>query len=516
MHLGTRLARNALTALQGQAAVSVAALITTGILVRALGAAQFGAWSLIGAVAAYGALFDLGLGVALVRRAALAHTAGDRHGLLRALSAALLATTLLGVVAALTVVLLAEPLATLLRIPAPGRADFVLALRVTGVAIGLTLPGVALGAIPTALQRMDMVIRLETAVALVTLTAQACLALTGGTLTALACAAAAARLVSLVGRAWLVRRLIPRAALRVEWGYPFWPELGRFGLLKLVHQITSQLVLHIDRFLVAALVSVPAVAYYTVAVELAQKLLVVQSNVSAAYYPAACAAAAASDRLQAFRQLYRRTSRGVALLTLPLAAALAVLAAPVLHVWVGAAFADASTDLLRVLAVAYAGMALTAIPAGAADALGRPDVPLRYGLVSIVLHVALALLLIPHWGILGAGFAILGNVVLQTPWFIRTVTRRLVGIPLVSYAWRVIGGPSLPALALALVLILVLGATSAAGFAAGPVALALGAGAGVVSYLTAVRFLGTIDADERRVLAGARGGRLLLWLTGSA
>lgn len=504
--LGRRIAANAASAFAGHAVLSVLGLVATAVLVRTLGAQRFGAWSLVGAVVAYLGLFDLGLGVSLVRRIASRDDPGGAgEEASRAVGATLVAALALGSVAAVLVWPLAPSLSFWLHIAESGRSEFVAALRLGGVAAALALPGVVLGAVPTAFQRLDAVVRLETTVSAATMLAQAGVALSGGGLVGLALAAAAGRAASLAGRVVLARRLVGPLT-RVDWRYPFWREVGRFGALKLIHQAASQLVLYLDRLLVGVLVSTSAVAYYTVALELAQRLLVVQQNIAAAYYPAACALVA--DRAS-FAQLYVRSSRAVSLLTMPLALGLAILAGPLLEVWVGQAFVPAA-GLLRVVALSYGAMALTAVPTGAADALNRPEVAARYGLAGVVLNVGLALLLIPPLGALGAGWALALNVALQSPWFVRRVTRGLVGLSLLAYAREVLLKPLVPAVATGLVL----GGALWAGGGQGALGLVAAATAGGVAFVAAIRLLRTFDSEERRFVAEITGGRMLRWVVG--
>jgi O-antigen/teichoic acid export membrane protein len=504
--LGRRIVANAFSAFASQAALALVGLVATAILVRALGIERFGAWSLVGAVVAYLGLFDLGLGVALVRRiAAVNGAAADRDGAARALGATLVATLALGALAASLVFLLASNLAHWLRIPDAHTAEFVTALRVSGAAAALALPGVVLGAVPTAFQRLDALVRLETMVSAVTIMWQAGAALGGGGLVTLAVVSLAGRAASLGGRLVLAWRMVGPPA-GVDWRYPFWRELGRFGALKLVHQLASQLVLYLDRLLVGALVSASAVAYYTVSLELAQRLLVVQQNVAAAFYPAACALA--TERA-AFTRLYVRTSRVVSLFTLPLAAALAIAAEPVLRVWVGEPFVEPSAALLRVVALAYGGMALTAVPAGAADALNHPEIAARYATFGVALNVALALLLIPPFGPIGAGWALALNVALQSPWFVRRVTVSVVGVSLGRYAGEVLGRPLVPA---AIVAAAVGAALAAVG--AGTASLGAASAVGLGAFVLAVRALGAFDEDERRFVSALPGGRMLRWVVG--
>lgn len=501
------LARHAGIAMSSQMVLAVLGLLTTAVLARTLGAERLGAWGLVLAIGSYAALLDLGLGVALVRRLA-ADAASRRDRLAPALSMALVATSVLGVVAAIVLVAAAPWLAALLGIPPALTADFVLAVRLSGIVVALAPASSVLGAVPAALQRLDVLVRVDTVIAGVASLVQIGVVLAGEGLVALAIVGLGARLASVTARAWIARWLIGGTFWRFEASYPLWTEFGRFGTLKATHQALSQLVLHLDRFLVASFVSVSAVAYYSVALELAQRLLVVQSNVSLAYYPVACAAAGRDAA--GFAALYERASRAVALFTFPLTVGMVACAEPLLRLWVGDSFAVHAATLLQVLAVAYAGMALTAIPVNAADALDRPEVSVRFGLAGLALQVTLALLLLPRVGLLGAGLAVLGNVLIQCPWFVRSVTTRLVRLPMRAYVARVLVEPLAPALIAGVVLLLAARAASTLGLG-GLVLVGL---AGALTFGGAVRVLAVLDAGEGRLLGELPGGRVLRWLAG--
>lgn len=505
---GTSVAGNAAAAFGGQLAILVLSLAATAVVVRELGTAVFGAWSLIGAFIAYAALLDIGLSVALVRRIADTESRGDRRGSGAALGAAVMVTSLTGLAVALIMWPLAIAATTWLDIPYDIRAEFISAFRIAGVGAALAVPAAALGAVPAAMQQLGRLVRLDVTVAFLTLLAQIIAVMLGAGLTGLAWAYAGGRAVALVGRWVMARRLLGGAGLAVSRDYPLWDSLGRFGSLKVLHQLMSQVVLYLDRVLVGAFVSLEAVAYYTVALELAQRLLMIQTNVAQAYYPAACAVAAEPDHL---RRLYLGTSRAVSLFTFPAAIALAVLAEPLLRLWVGAQISVNAAPILAIVAIAYAVMALTAIPAATADALDRPGMSVRYGLVSMALNVAFVLLLVPRFGAVGAAWAIAINVLLPTPFFLRAVTTRLAGMNGALFLRRAIGEPLVPALVLAAVLAGSWRLFAGAGRLQLPATLALG----IASVLITLR-LTRLDEDERAFIAAIPGGRLMLFFAGRA
>jgi O-antigen/teichoic acid export membrane protein len=501
--LGRRIAVNAAAAFGNQIAMAALGLLATAVLVRTLGIVRFGAWGLVAASAAWAGMLDLGLGLAAVRRVATCHAAGDDAGGARAAGAALLVSLALGLMGGAAVWLLAAPAAAWFNVPEPFRPEFVAALRIAAAGAALTPAGTVLGAVPTAFQRLDALIKVEFAATGLTLLAQTAAAALGGGLVVLAGLFAAGRAANLALRWNLALRSLPGLRPRwVAWG-AFWRDLGGFGALKVVHQLSSQAVLYLDRFLVGFFLDVRAVAYYTVAMDLAQRLLLVPSNLGGAFYPAACAAAGNKAELA---RLYSSTSRAVALLTFAPAVVLFGFAGPLLEVWVGGEFAAHSAGLLRVSLAAYALMALTAVPAGAADALGRPDLSARYGLASVAINATLAVLLIPRLGVVGSGWAVLLNGLAQSPFFVRTVTTRLVGLRFGDYLTESAVRPLLPSLALGAMLVLarLMGASASA------LGVAVALLTGLAAFSVAARGLALVSREEGRFLATLPGGRLLL------
>lgn len=505
---GPRVAGNAAAAFGGQLVILLLGLAATAVIVRVLGAPIFGAWSLIGAFIAYAALMDMGLSIALVRRIADAEARDDRRSSGAALGASLVVTTLTGLAAAIVMLLLAPAAASWLDIPVGIRAEFVRAFRIAGLGAALAVPAAALGAVPAALQQLRVLVRLDVTVAFLTLLAQIVAVTLGAGMTALAWALVGGRVVALVGRWLLARRLLGDVSFALDRGYPLWESLGRFGAIKVVHQLMSQVVLYLDRVLVGVFVSLEAVAYYTVALELAQRLLMIQTNVAQAYYPAACALA--GDRAS-FQRLYLGTARAVSLFTFPAAITLAVLAEPLLRLWVGWPMALNAAPILTIVALAYAGMALTAIPAATADALDHPGMSVRYGMVSLVLNVVFVLLLVPRMGAIGAAWAIAINVLVPTPFFLHAVSGRLAGVNVPAFVRRAIAEPLVPALLLGAVLIAGWRALDSIGSLRLPVTLALG----LAAFLPALR-LTRFDSEERAFIAGIPGGRLVTRLAGRA
>jgi O-antigen/teichoic acid export membrane protein len=238
-------ARNVLCNWAGMAAHLLTGFVLAPFLVRHLGVERYGLWVLIGSLAGYFTLLDLGVGAAVGRNVAYRRARGDAEGALAILSTALV---LLGSVGVLTVVgtagvILAFPY--LFSVPADQAAAVPLVLFLVGLNLAVTFPSYVFDGTLWALQRFDLL----NAVAIPVQAARVALTLylvpLGGGLAALALIILGTTLAGTSAKALICRRLVPglwprrghvrREAAHALWGYGIW-----YFFLSMERPIASQ------------------------------------------------------------------------------------------------------------------------------------------------------------------------------------------------------------------------------------------------------------------------------------
>ncbi|MBI1787575.1 MAG: oligosaccharide flippase family protein [Acidobacteria bacterium] len=185
-----------------------------------------------------------------------------------------------------------------------------------------------------------------------------------------------------------------------------WKSAGpllRFGGWITVSNLLSPLMVSLDRFLIAALLSVAAVAFYATPYELVTRLQLLPASVAGALFPA-LSEWLGRDAVEA-RRLYRRALAWVFLLLGPAALLAMGLARPALDFWLGAEFAARSTGVVRILAAGVWINALAYLPSAWLQAAGRPDLTAKLHLLELPLYLAAAWWLIETRGIEGAAWA---------------------------------------------------------------------------------------------------------------
>jgi O-antigen/teichoic acid export membrane protein len=398
------LARNVALNALGWLLPMVLALGAIPVLVRALGAERFGVLSLVWTLVGYFSLFDLGLGRALTQLVAERLGRDECDELPALVWTATWMLVPLGIVGGATVALLAPWLVErVLRIPDALQAESVSAFRWLGLAVPFAVSTAGFRGVLEAVQDFRRINALRVPLALITFV---------GPLVVLPTTRALPPMVAVlaIGRAvlWALHVRGVRAAfepLRQVRG----PErrhlrpLLAVGGWMTVSNVVSPLMYSLDRFAVAAMLSVAAVSYYATAYEAVTRLWVVTSILLPVLFPA-LAVALQRDAGHA-ATLLDRGARATLGAVFPAALAVSAFAPEWLTVWLGPAFGVNAAVLAQGLAAAVfvnvAGqMAYTVL-----QAKGRADITGRLHLLELLPYLAALWLLLRGAGTVGVVIA---------------------------------------------------------------------------------------------------------------
>lgn len=379
------------------------ALLLTPILVHQLGLDRWGLFTLALAMVGVFGVFDLGVGQALTR------TLSERIGAGREEEAAGLVGAALAVLAAISLVMalglwLGIPwlVERGLRVPPALQPQAVAGLRVLAAAAPLVVLNAALWGVLAAYQRFRAANLVTIPVNLFYYLGPVLVLLVWDSLAAVMLALVAVRLANTLSYLLLLRRLVRQVLttpLRLRLVLP----LLRIGGWMTFSGLLTQALLYADRFLIGALLSLTAVAYYATPLDLVMRVWMLPVAVAQTLLPAFASAYATMPRQTA--SLLRRGGLMVMGLVLPVGLLLAGGGQQVLGLWLGAEFAAGGGQVLRILGVGIFFSCLAFVPAALIDAIGRPDATARFALLQALLYLPLAALLLLWLGIEGAAIA---------------------------------------------------------------------------------------------------------------
>lgn len=403
------LARNSVFNLFGQGVPFLAALVAIPPLIRGLGTDRFGVLTLAWMVIGYFSLFDLGLGRALTQVVSERVGAGRDTVAPPLVWAALALMFALALVGTLVTSLLAPWLVhSVLKIPALLQDETLHAFYMLAAAIPIVVVTAGLIGILSAFQQFGTLNAIRAPLGIYTFVAPLAVLPFSQSLRWVTAVLVAGRLLACAAYFWACWRVMPKLRRGLAQHYDEIRPLFRFGAWMTVTNLTGPLMLYLDRFVIGALVSVAAVAYYATPYEMATKLLIVPGAVLGVLFPA-FAASYRQDQVRLVR-LYIRGTKYIALLLFPVILLIVGFAHEGLRWWLGDEFARFSTPVLQFLAIGVFINSLAQVLFTLLQGIGRPDLSAKLHLAELAAYLPLLWWAIHRYGIVGAAMVWTGRV----------------------------------------------------------------------------------------------------------
>jgi O-antigen/teichoic acid export membrane protein len=441
------LLRNAFSNLLGAMVPALVALGTVPLVVRGLGDASYGVYSLVTAIVGYFAVIDINVTAGSVKFIAGFHAnrdnAADRDRINETVFFGLSVYTLLGLLGGIGLFFGAGFFVTRVFTVSPGLVEEAVAtLKLAALGFFLGQLQTYLQSIPQALMRYDIASRVEmlfgTGVPLLTVG----VLMLGYGLFEVILVRVVASAINCVVLWRCIRRLLPDLAWRKP-GPAIRRDLLGFSAYSFLSRFATLSYAYADKLIIGALVGVTGLAYFTVASTLANRVLGLTFRLSGVFFPATSALAARGE-LDYLRKLYLKASRYVVFLNASVLVLVASFAYQILYYWMGPQFARAGQVVLSVMALSLFIDSLTSLPSVVNDGMGHPRWSGMFALARAVVGLVLVYLGVDGWGIAGAAWGHLIASILLTSAFLaavhgRTVPARLADLLRQAYLPSVFG-----------------------------------------------------------------------------
>jgi O-antigen/teichoic acid export membrane protein len=158
-----------------------------------------------------------------------------------------------------------------------------------------------------------------------------------------------------------------------------------------------------DRFIIGAMLSLAAVAYYATPLEIVSKLSLVPAAIVGVLFPA-FALSFVQNRAHT-SLLLSRSVKFVFLIVFPLSLIIVTFAPEGLALWLGPTFVQNSMLALRWLTVGVFVNCLAQVAFALVQGIGRPEITVALILVDLPVYLAAEWWLIRHYGVTGAAAA---------------------------------------------------------------------------------------------------------------
>lgn len=377
------LARNTGWNLLGAALPLPVALLCIPLLVAALGVDRFGVLGLAWVVMGYFGMFDFGLGVSTTRLVAQGRESQDLRTLMLN---SLLLHAALGLLGGAAFAALTSWLATrAFEVPPELVGETALALYWLAASVPAIVISAALRGMLEGLHRFDIVNLVRIPASIVNFAGPViALQFTDGLPAAVAVIAIARYLVVLAYAAACLR-LLPAKNGKTRLESALLLHLASYGGWLTVSNFVNPLIIVSDRFVVAAAVSVAAVAYYVTPYEIITKTWIISGSVLGALFPVLSATAA--NNPAALRGICRQAEVVLLCLAAPVVAVFLCGSDLLLELWLGPAFRAQSTVVAQLLAIGILFNVVAQVPLTALNAAGRADITAKIAVAELPVYV---------------------------------------------------------------------------------------------------------------------------------
>ncbi len=437
---GRILARNTLLNFIGQLIPLFLGIVTIPFIVGGLGVERFGLLSLAWVVLGYFTIFDLGLGRATTKYVAEALGKDERAQVPGLIWTATAVQGVLGFLGALILIGVTPfVVGHLLHVPPALVGEAKAVFYLLAVAIPVVMVSSSFSGCLEAAQRFDFanIVRIPSGagtflVPVVGLTL-------GLKLSGIVVLILALRLLALLAFGAFALHAVPELR-KFSADFGVFPRLFAYGGWLTVANIVGPLLQYVDRFAVALLISLAAVAYYTAPFDMVTRLGIIPGSLVMTLFPAF--STLGTTRKEDVRRFYVRSIKYLLLVTGPTVLVLVALSGTIIRMWLGPDFASQSTLVFQILLLgALVGM-VAPISASLLQGLGRPDIIPKLYLVELPLNAALVLFLVHKMGLVGAALSFALRTLVDAA-LLFAISWRLVGLSHSAFRdsgfWRCVG-----------------------------------------------------------------------------
>ncbi|MCU7892183.1 MAG: flippase [Candidatus Thiodiazotropha sp. (ex Ustalcina ferruginea)] len=402
---GRRLAKNVVWNLLSVAAPFLVAIITIPILIDAIGKERFGLLAISWMFVGYFSLFDFGLGRALTVLVAKCLGESRDQEIPSLVWTALTLMSILGVIGFVAILWLSPWLVDeVLKVPPELLEETRQAFYLLSASIPLVIITAGLRGVIEAYQRFDLLTAIRIPMGILTFVGPVAVLPFSVSLYPIVAVLLAGRFLAALAHLLLLFRVLPE----IKQNYlldrtQIRPLLGFGGWMTISNMVVPMMV-SMDRFVIGAVLSVTAVAFYTTPYEIVSRLLIIPSAFVAVLLPAQSTVLAVGnhhDRQHSAR-LFSKGLSYIFIALFPLVLVISVFSFDALNLWVGEEFAENGYLVMQWLAVGVFFYGLSLVPFSLVQSEEHPDWSAKLHMLELPLYLGALWWSLLEYGILGA------------------------------------------------------------------------------------------------------------------
>jgi len=423
---GRLLARNTIYNLIGQGAPILIAIFAIPLLIKGLGTDRFGVLTLAWVVVGYFSLFDFGLGRALTKVVAEKLGSGQQEDIPAVVWTTLSLMIAFGLLGAVLLAVCAHWFVdVVLKVPDILKSETVNSFYLLAFSIPIVISTAGLRGVLEAQQRFELVNIVRSIMGAFTYLGPLLVLPFSHSLFAVVGVLVVSRVLTWLAHLFFCFYTMPELTQSFTVDRTAIKPLMYFGSWMTVTNIIGPLMVYLDRFLIGALLTVSAVAYYTTPYEIVTKLWIIPGALIGVLLPAFSASFMQDRNLTT--KLFIRSVKYIFLVMFPVSLIIVTFAHEGLNIWIGAEFAGKSMRVLQFLTIGVFINSIAQVPFVLLQGLGRPDLSAKIILMQIPIYLLILWWSVRNYGIEGAAFAWTARVLIDATLFF-IISARLLSL----------------------------------------------------------------------------------------
>lgn len=443
--IGRVVVKNSLYNLLSKFISTLVGIGLTPFIVSYLKLDLYGVWCIMFVVLGYIALLDLGIGTSFMKFIAEYKVMRDMELINKVINSGLVFYSVLGVITIGVTTLLSERFTSFLSVPMKQKHDVVISFIACGIIFAMSCVFSVFNLTIGGLQRMDVSSKIEIVRTLLQMIATITFLKMGYGLKGLVGSYAIASLITGVLAIWNTRNLFPGLKIRLRFfNFKLFRDLVVFGAKNQIASFSDLMTFQLSKVFVGKFIGLSTAGAYEVGSKIPRQLREAVILLFQPLLPATSEMAVLQNRSKIIR-MYFLCTKMLIIGILPIVIFIFFTSKTIIFCWLGLPEGSAAMTL-QVLSLAYFLNFGCGVASVITIGMGRPEILMRYGIISGILTPIISFFLLMKYHLLGLLLGTGITLLISNGYFLIAV-HRFLKVPLGSFIKKVYSLPFIISLA---------------------------------------------------------------------
>jgi O-antigen/teichoic acid export membrane protein len=413
--------------------ISLVALIITPFIVKNLTIEGYGIYILLTSVFGYYGIFDLGLGLGLVKFVSEYHATQDLKRLNTAINSIFWTQFIVGASMSLLLVLFASNIVSIFHVSSVNYSVTVIALKISAIGFFFSMLSATFSSVLIGLQRYDITSITDASINITLNLLVLTVSFLRYGLIGVVIVTVLSSTVSFIVYLLILRSKLPQYKMYILLDFRVLKQFLSFSGNIFLSKISNIFANYVVRFVVSFFLGPSAVTYYVIPSKLLGAYGGVMSSAAGTLFPFTSSLAATGKKSE-IKSLFIRASSGFVAFSLPISLFIVIFSKGILTAWMGRDFAENSWMVLSILCISSTIGGFSAVPNLIILGMGNSKLIGIFSVITVVSYAIFLPLLTKYFGIIGASCALLITSLIVISYVIMK-TNNYIGVPSTEY-WK--------------------------------------------------------------------------------